>query len=195
MKEIDLRQFCGTQPERPYLHDPFSFGAFTYATNGHIIVRVDRLADAREGDMPSKTAVERILSVHNGAAFLPVSDVSIPPLPTTVLDCWFCGGRGTMHDCPDCKCVCPHCNGTGRVNEKRSINIGSVSFDVKYITQILALPSPEVCASPKERDPMPFRFAGGIGCLMPISGSFENSLGDIEKYRIKTAQRRAETAP
>jgi hypothetical protein len=194
MKEIDLRQFCGTQPDRPYLHDPFSLGAFTYATNGHIIVRVDRLADARrEGDMPSKKAVERILSVHNGAAFLPVSDVSIPT--PSVLDCHFCDGRGTKHDCPGCRCLCPHCNGTRHANEKRSINIGGIPFDVEYITQILALPSPELGASPKERDPMPFRFAGGIGCLMPISGSLENSLGDIEKYRIKTAQRQAETAP
>src|SRR5574337_601455 len=40
---IDLKKFCSK--DRPKLLDPFSGGEFTYASNGHIAVRVPRCAE------------------------------------------------------------------------------------------------------------------------------------------------------
>src|SRR3990167_7705159 len=48
---IDLQQFCSKDKERPHLMTPFTIGDFSYATNGHIIVRVRRLDGI---DPPSK---------------------------------------------------------------------------------------------------------------------------------------------
>jgi len=46
---IDLKLFCDpNDPVRPWLGQPFSAGAWTYATDGHIAVRVPRLEDVAE---------------------------------------------------------------------------------------------------------------------------------------------------
>ena len=39
---IDLQPFCGEDHDRWYLMKPLSFGDYTYATNGHIVIRVTR---------------------------------------------------------------------------------------------------------------------------------------------------------
>ncbi len=50
MTVAELVQFC--HPERKSCARPWSSGPFTYATNGHILIRVPRLADAPEGNQP-----------------------------------------------------------------------------------------------------------------------------------------------
>ncbi|MDE1904981.1 MAG: hypothetical protein KGH75_00840 [Rhodospirillales bacterium] len=49
MSEIDLLRFCN--PERE-VAEPFSAGAFTYACNGHVMVRVARRAEVPERWVP-----------------------------------------------------------------------------------------------------------------------------------------------
>jgi hypothetical protein len=46
----DMKPFCSTDEIRPYLHNPFSRGDYSYATNGHIIVRVRKVAEISEND-------------------------------------------------------------------------------------------------------------------------------------------------
>jgi len=48
MNADDLKKYCSKDETRPYLHEPFSRGEWTYATNGHIAVRVPKLADVPE---------------------------------------------------------------------------------------------------------------------------------------------------
>ncbi len=50
---IDLKPFCGDNDIRYYLNEPFSEGEFTYATNGHILIRVPRRDDVPEVSVDS----------------------------------------------------------------------------------------------------------------------------------------------
>ena len=57
---MDLQQFCsvGDEYNRYRIHRPFSRGAWSWATNGHILVRVARRADIPEDqDAPNAEAV------------------------------------------------------------------------------------------------------------------------------------------
>jgi hypothetical protein len=56
-----LQKFCGDDSSRPMFRRPFSQGAFSYATNGALIVRVDRLAEVAELD--SAPHVERFFKL------------------------------------------------------------------------------------------------------------------------------------
>ncbi len=44
---LDLTPFCGTGAHRSYLHNPFASGGHTFATNGHIAIRVPARDDAK----------------------------------------------------------------------------------------------------------------------------------------------------
>ena len=74
MSDIDLQQFCSKDDTRPYICKPFSFGEFSYATNGHIIVRVARRADVEEGNPPmTASVVERVMSIDPTMIFKPLA--------------------------------------------------------------------------------------------------------------------------
>ena len=53
---IDLKPFCSREVGREYLRQPFSFGEWTYATNGYVMVRVPRRDDVPENDKVPKLA-------------------------------------------------------------------------------------------------------------------------------------------
>ena len=51
----DLKQFCTcTNDCRDFLRQPFSDAKYTYATNGHIMVRVPRILEAAEDNFAEK---------------------------------------------------------------------------------------------------------------------------------------------
>jgi hypothetical protein len=144
---------------------PFSLNGHSYATNGHIAVRVPRRPDIPENkEAPS-------------AERLPwdFSRVKFGPLPQPELlsvTCGFCGGLGHKHECPDCRCECKHCNGSGKIIPPRNavrVRIGKAVFAGQYIEWIQALPGLEI-GKPKPSRPLPFRFEGGEGLLMPVRG-------------------------
>lgn len=182
--EIDLQPFCDTAEIRYYLMKPFSRGGFTWATNGHILVRVP----LREGVAPIEKdlAVEKIMKVHDGASFAPLPKVKFRDAP--VGECELCGGRGKEHDCPDCECKCEACDGTGKEVGRGSVGVRGAIFDVKYIRMILALPGAEMAVGPLVVDaPAPFRFDGGCGVVMPMWIASNFHLGDIESLPAEGA--------
>ncbi len=170
---LNLQDFCGDQaepPERSWIHRPFSRGEFTYATNGHIMVRVPR-QDAFP-EVASGPALEKLDDV----LFAYKADFEAPSIdPPEAVLCGCCNGTGRVNahdDCPHCKCdsrPCDICDGTGKTPEVLPRKIGNVMFAGRYIRQLLALPGIEVPRKPKSGQPMPFKFTGGIGALMPLN--------------------------
>ena len=196
MDRIDLQPFCaGEDATRGYLMHPFRWGDFTYAIDGHICVRVP----AMESDPPATTdcvsqkKLDELLSMHPSPEFAPLR-VKLPDQEINV--CAQCGGVGE-YECPHCghDGECEKCEGKGMIEVETSVSIGGVHFRAQYIRKIAALPNVEIPTNPipisqKNNkgiyDPvaMPFRFEGGIGCVMPILWEGKLDLGDIWKWRI-----------
>ena len=165
MSEIDLAPFCSTDPRRPYLHAPSSRGDFTYATNGHILIKIPKRDGIATADkFPD---CEKVMPSFAGVSFKPLAHVVLPPRKT--VPCDICEGRGHAHDCPDCGCECDECDGRGSLPIIISVDLRGGIFDAHYISILLSLPGieiPERHTDPNK--PMPFRFDGGVGCLMPM---------------------------
>ncbi len=159
---LDLTPFCSTDPSRPYLGMPFNRGDLTYATNGHIAVRVPKRRDCPEG----KTAAEKVFPADPPISLRELPKYKIPRVKSEA--CGACDGRGYEHDCPDCTCVCIRCDGAGKCAEPISVALGGAVFDGRYIKMLLRLKSVMVPADPDPFAGMYFKFDGGEGVLMPM---------------------------
>lgn len=171
---INLKQFCSTDKLRPYLHEPFSFGEYTYATNGYILIRVPRLTEYPEVEKAPAKAAEERFSSRAVYRMQPLPAYRFPE-PEKV-KCSGCDGRGHEHDCPDCTCECEDCNGMGWIRERISAALGAAVFDAEYLSWIAALPGVIVPTEPSPTKPMPFTFDGGEGVLMPRRGPAEKHI-------------------
>jgi hypothetical protein len=171
---LDLQQFCSTEQFRFNLHKPFSYGAFSYASNGAIAIRVarrDDIPEAEQAKIPQQ--IDKWFSEIEG---IPVES-DTPLLPDdeeveTKDQCELCDGRGKDHDCPDCECVCANCEGSGTETTTKSISIDAFGtiFRLKFLRLVLRLPNVEVAVDRiRPSKPIFFRFSGGAGCLMPCS--------------------------
>lgn len=162
---IDLKPFCSKEETRYYLMTPWSRGNFTYATNGHIAVRIDRVASIEENDICPD--VEKILPDYAAFQFLPVGEVAFPPQEMTKCD--VCEGRGTEHECGDCTHACDECEGKGAIEVPVSCDFRKGIFSLHYLRILKTLPG---VAAPAEYTgkniPMPFIFDGGVGVIMPM---------------------------
>lgn len=160
---MDLQLFCGNEPDREYLQTPFSHGGFTYATNGHIMVRVPQVAGVRKQtkdgtwDAPMKGLPE--------ATFSPLAHNPLPDHPLG--PCTICAGEGYQHDCPDCSCACPACKGSGNAYPDVSTTVRGHIFALRYVAMMLALPGVEIADKTGQEMPLLFKFDGGFGALMP----------------------------
>lgn len=164
---IDLQPFCAASGFHvAKLGRPFSRGDYTYATEGHILIRVPRRANV--GEIENSPEMERIFPSPAAAEFRPINAVTLPALAK--VECMKCEGRGTEHDCPDCECECEDCDGAGAINgdRKTSLSIGGAIIGMRYARLLLALPALEV-AKPNGAV-LEFRFDGGVG-LVALLGS------------------------
>ena len=124
---IDLTPFCAAVFHED-LSEPFGDDIYTYATNGHIIVRVAAVAGAKkEFPLKMKEAVGSIM-------FIPDYDGAWGPIPhydpPKKRPCHHCKGTGKSTGCDDCdgagiiefskgwhdyKVECKECRGEGMV--------------------------------------------------------------------------------
>jgi hypothetical protein len=181
---IDLQQFCSKDQGRYYINKPWSRGDFTWATNGKILVRVPRRDDVPE--QPAAPDAARIFTPEfEEMAFSPLPAVDWPKDPPP-LECEVCDSRGTLHDCPDCHCVCPNCDGSGNHPVEVSVDVRGGIFSVKYMRMILSLPNVEfVQVASSGEKPTPFRFEGGFGLFAARRAAAKHHLGDIESLRAR----------
>jgi hypothetical protein len=99
---LKLDMFCDPTRCKPGadLSVPFSLNEHTYASNGHICVRVPRRADIPENkDAPSCEKVEGLPWDFSRVKFGP-----LPETDTSPVECDWCSGIGYLHTCPDCHC-------------------------------------------------------------------------------------------
>jgi len=114
---VNLEPFCA--PSIPQLREPFSIGDFTYAANGHIMVRIPRRPGIPEADKDWRRQLEGGILANLTAA---LADRSYGPLPlygdhpgTPPTECGWCDGSGKVVKCADCdgdgEVMCGECGG------------------------------------------------------------------------------------
>lgn len=172
---IDLKQFCGTELTRYYLNEPWTRDGFTYATNGHILVRVPARHDIE--DQPKAPDITKMPWPNGVVEFIDAPRMVLPPV--SLRKCEECGGRRFEHECPDCECACELCacelcDGTGEVSsdDKTSIDFNGNLFALRYIRQLMKLQRLTIGSGEYQASPMPFKFKGGEGLLMPLRKKF-----------------------
>lgn len=199
LAESLLRSFCaGAHDWRVYLHEPITRHGFTYATDGHVLVRVP--ADGREqtANFPP-IDLDKPLRPHC-KVFAPLVLPPRPELPPCdgcagtgeVAACRHCEGEGVSecdmgheHDCDRCEgrgtvagagLECQHCRGAKVRKVARTqadvdaveVTIGTARFDWFLLERVMALPGIEFGIPDGDGEPCPFRFDGGIGSVMPF---------------------------
>lgn len=135
MKAAVLQQFCARDPFRSWMAAPFSRGAYTWATDGKIMVRTPRLADVPEHlDAP---AAETVWREAPSTQWRQPLLRKLPDLK--MVGCDVCDGRGTKHECPGCECKCSECNGAGELEELQAVTIGLRAISLRAARLIIGL--------------------------------------------------------
>lgn len=108
MTDINLKAFCSTDKGRQDLQEPFSAGDFTYASNGHVAVRVPRLSEYAE--VMDHRKVKTIDSwFARDVTFSPFPAVVLPTVaPHVPKPCKDCNATGRIHSTS-----CSKCSGSG----------------------------------------------------------------------------------
>lgn len=195
---MNQQKLCAfTDPDNPKICAPFSFGGYSYATNGHILVRVLRLADVPEWD-----ALNEKMTVLFDAVDLPAVNAALVEIPDFDQPapevCIICKGVGKVSNCPECdgegevtldndyhsyecECltcfgegkvfgndaICYACNGTGKKKTFAKVPVGMTFFSSHYLTMLKELPGIKVSVT-SELGPQYFKWDGGDGLLMPM---------------------------
>lgn len=173
--KIDLQVFC--DKDNAKIGKPFSLGEYTYATNGHIAVRVPRDPNVPEIEAPPKIDACFAREFNPLASRRALKNPIPPAAAAKTKKCEECGGRGVEHECHSCKCKCWECEGSGWYEEIRyqSLEIGSRIFNVHAVRKILTLPSVLFDADGKGKA-IGFTFDGGEGMLMPLRRKQDNHI-------------------
>jgi hypothetical protein len=169
----DLQTFCSTDSDPRYreIQRPFSRGDWTWATDGHLIIRVPRLQAVSEGAAVTLKIIEDTIAACRNDTTRPIGTL---PEPTTIrIECDHCNGTGRKHDSPCCNCECSECDGDGwliyKSDDDISVSIHEVPFDVGLFRKLSDLPNLRVQAIAEPKKPLYLRFDGGEGLLMPLS--------------------------
>jgi len=161
-----LQRFCSVERSRAYLCQPWTRGGYTYATNGHIAVRVPALSDVP--DFKNAPDASRLWKTEPTGAFIPAPHITLPKFVER--QCLVCNGAGVFKDI-DGEDECEACWGSGKTPEDRSAGFACMTFAVRYLRKMWELPglvlSPEISVGD---NPYFFRFDGGEGCLMQMRG-------------------------
>lgn len=171
---IDLKPFCAEEDGTRYgIAKPFSQGDFTFATNGHIAIRVPRIAEVAEEPVAPdmQTRLFGLYKWDEDCAWLK------PPEPIfEISDCTFCGGKGRVRtERSRNSSPCEMCDGTGKDRTGSVLVAGPKGWTriaSRYIELILTLPTPLIAVVGNESDlnmkPVRLNFTGGDGLIMPM---------------------------
>lgn len=108
----ELKPFCGSGKNAT----PFSRENYTFATNGHILIRVFRVPEiAPRDDAPD---LARAMAGFDAEA----EWFDLPVVKVDKLRCTTCNGAGQVCDCPECE-------GKGRISFRTDYNDYSVECE------------------------------------------------------------------
>lgn len=193
---VDLERFCSTDKPAPHLNKPFSDGAFSYACDGHLILRVPLREDVTK-KRPEQIKLNRMFFGNNGQEYGPLPDYE----PLEKEKCESCKGSGVCSVCDECAgagdldfeserntyCVeckscrgrgsiaggteqCDRCGGDGEVlaNEWEFVDIGDdeLGLALGLLEKIKELPRVKLGTLDKKAGYVPFIFDGGDGLIM-----------------------------
>lgn len=163
---IDLQRFCANEFEsRVGLQRPWRDGAWVYATNGRLIVRVPSAsvqdAPLRNVSQPKNAPAlfEMLLDKIDGDFLV------MPPLPERK-QCSFCFGGGADDDGDECL----ECYGTKY--EWVRFPLGDTEFNLHYLHEISTLPQVRIRTNGDNAAALVFD--GGQALLMPMR-SFDSA--------------------
>lgn len=193
---MNLQDFCAKDEQRQHeLNDPFSHGKYSFASDGHMLIRVPLLLEVTKG-LPGFME-SKFTEFATGDCLTP-----IPEYKQEKKKCSICRGSGKAEECPECKGLgevnfendyndyefecqtchghgevsggkntCEECEGTGQVyvNRWASINIGNKLLGLRLLDKIKDLPGVMLGdCSADDKAPVYFKFDGGDGLLMPM---------------------------
>lgn len=161
---IDLTPFCANEWEiRDWMRMPWTANGWTYATNGHLAVRVPSTEPDTEQPgtriRPNNIAglFRQHLEEEQGEFLL------FPPL-LPVQPCMVCGGTGVVDD-DDGPEACINCWGT-KVDFTYQA-LGDAGFNSLYLHQLAALPQARIRTHGPQKAAAVI-FDGGQALLMPM---------------------------
>jgi hypothetical protein len=197
---LNLQKFCArSYDKREHLKTAWAHKGWTYASNGHILLRVPAPEHA---DTVATHGAANAGSMVDDAG--KVSYIGLPNTPEPTR-CDECAGVGQylQMKCPDCEgkgefthgvydYECRRCEGDGLVRAAegeaggelqdcaacdgigyfRGIGslVGNATYDRAYLHMLAKLPGVRVCTNGPGK-PMHFTFDGGEGLLMPFRDS------------------------
>lgn len=165
-----LQQFCSKDQTRESITTPFSIGAFTYATDGRIMIRVAQISGVGDaGEILAKTAPKMFSSWTGVGDWKPLPDPFVVVDPPR--DCQECDASG-WHEC-DCghEHPCAKCDGKGKITSelKDQVKFGEHTLAGHYVRLASTLPGVQMRESAGGRsEPVGLHFDGGEGLLMPL---------------------------
>lgn len=183
-----LRQFCSLEGLGRKTEQPWSVGEFSFATNGHVLIKVPRMSEIAEMADPIDTS--KVWPKTEAKEWIDVSGYKAP----TPAECPKCGGKPSNPECPECEgegeveasnkyntytvecatCdgtgvepVCSRCDGDGVVEVLERVPLGHAGFSKKYLALLSQLPNCQI-STIDEVSAASFRFDGGAGVIMPM---------------------------
>jgi len=130
-----LKLFCCSESEKENLSQPYSSGEFTFATNGHMQIRVPRMQEVPERENAPRIEITQKDPVGMHYLKEPSEWVAVPAVAVVSEFCKHCGGTGKAIKCPECggqgwveletdwnqypDQECITCKGTGQITEYR----------------------------------------------------------------------------
>lgn len=195
---MELQKFCARDDDpRSYLKAPWTHKGFTYATNGHIVVRVpapngvDAVFDHKVAE-----SARCMFDKARADGFGPLPEFKMAD-PCRVCDgagkykqveCHVCDGEGEfihhheMYECQTCDGhgMLPDHDGEykdsklmdcvfcyGKGYQSKHIAVNDAGFQSYYLGWIKDLPGLQITTSGPDQA-MHFKFDGGSGLLMPM---------------------------
>jgi len=139
---LGLTKFCGDPQSRLYISRPFTQGDHTWATNGHIMIRIPKRADVPAfKDAPNaQKAWDRSTHEHDksGEPLTPITPFDIP---------------------------IPEYNSDGE-EIPVAVRVGAVYIQRRYAEWLMDLPGLSIAIPDQNVPAIYFRFDGGDGRLM-----------------------------
>lgn len=138
---IDLMRF--TYADRDLLAKPWSRGPYSYATNGHVAVRIARrdeidelpVAPDVQGLMDRNVLIGPLVEIDPALALPSPAGSTVEPCETCAgvgytAKCHECRGKGEI-DCPHCgqDMTCKPCSGTGEIAVKMIDGVPRIASD------------------------------------------------------------------
>lgn len=96
---VDLNLFSGPSDGFRLDLSPFSRGDFTFATDGHVLVRIPRVAEVQERVTAPKIP-EQWFDQSEVNEWLPIPTLPTAQEPSDFPTCN--GGDSSPHNCPEC---------------------------------------------------------------------------------------------